>query len=309
MKHCRYERNGNLREPELHLLAVYLRTSVHLREGLRLRQRELQLLALHLRTQLFLRYRLSLRLSRWPSRRSAILTAVVATAACHVVAAPAVVALPDYPDDTSSCVGADLHSCQLGEQLHEVVGAGERLVTEYITQFGIADDSLPRLVYVRSGTSASSRCVDVYGQATQRDRSYNYCLTDNTVYIGQQTLRDFYQRYGPWGPISGIAHEYGHFLQAARQVPTPGNARETIRSENQADCVSGAFVGFQAARGTIENPGDVDRVKQYLAATASVEAPGRDHGTAGERIDSFELGYRGALEACSQFFPATPLTR
>jgi hypothetical protein len=236
-------------------------------------------------------------------------TIASAFAAALMATAQIAVAAPDHPNDTSVCLGADLAICQAGDQIHILVGTGRRLVTEYLTELGIAEDSLPTLRYIPSRTSARSRCIDVNGQEIQHDQSFNYCLTDNTVYVGQNTLRDFSQRYGPWGPISGIAHEYGHFLQAVRNVPRPRDVGERIRNENQADCVSGAFVGFLEDHGTIKHPGDVDRVKQYLIATASVEAPGRDHGTAEERMDSFELGYRGELAGCNQFFPATPLTR
>lgn len=186
--------------------------------------------------------------------------------------------------------------------------AGERSVTDYLTQMGIARESMPRLSYIPSGSSVKSQCVDSNGRDIQDDRSFNYCLTDNTVYVGRQTLWDYSQQYGPWGPISGIAHEYGHFLQAVRHVPGPGNALETIRNENQADCFSGTFAGFSAARGSIDDPAEVDRIERYLTATASIEAPGRTHGTAQERSDSFDVGFREGLAACSQFYPETPLT-
>ncbi len=230
-----------------------------------------------------------------------------ALATAAVSAAPAAVAAPDQRDDTAACRQGDPDTCD-GDPMRQLAVTGERLVTEYLTGIGIAGDSLPRLRYIAAGGSATSQCVDVNGQDAQHDRSYNYCVTDNTVYLGQETLRDFSQRYGPWGPISGIAHEYGHFLQAVRHVPSPVGAAETIRNENQADCFSGAFVKSVEDRDTAQPAITVDSIERYLRATASVDAPGRDHGTAPERIDSFALGHRGGLAACSQFFPATPLT-
>lgn len=225
-----------------------------------------------------------------------------------ITAAPIALAAPDHLNDTTSCPTGELDTCYRSDQMRELAETGEQLVTDYLTQMGIARDSMPRLSYIDAGSSVTSQCVDSNGRDIQDDRSFNYCVTDNTVYVGRQTLWDFSQRYGPWAPISGIAHEYGHFLQAVRDVPGPGNARETIRNENQADCISGTFASFWAARGSIEDPAEVDRIERYLTATASVEAPGRSHGTAQERVDSFELGFRDGLAACSQFFPATPLT-
>lgn len=225
-----------------------------------------------------------------------------------IAAAPIAPAAPDHLNDITSCPAGERDTCYRSDQMRELAETGEQLVTDYLTQIGIARDSMPRLFYIPSGSSVKSQCVDSNGRDIQDDRSFNYCVTDNTVYVGRQTLWDYSQRYGPWGPISGLAHEYGHFLQAVRDVPGPGNARETIRNENQADCVSGTFASFWAARRIIEDPGEVDRIERYLTATASVEAPGRSHGTAQERLDSFELGFRDGLAACNQFFPATPLT-
>jgi predicted metalloprotease len=191
----------------------------------------------------------------------------------------------------------------------EFVENGARMVTEYLMAIGISPESLPALKFVASGQTAQSQCVDVNGNEIQNDRSNDYCPTDNAVYIGQSTLWDSYRHYGQAAPISGLAHEYGHFLQSVMRVPSPGSATETIRHEDQADCFSGAFMGFLRDRGSIRSQEDVDAVERYLTATASDDAPGRDHGTAAERIDSFTLGYAGGLPTCSRFFPSTPLTR
>jgi len=229
-------------------------------------------------------------------------------AGCGFAVAPIAAAAPE-PTDITSCSGPDLDTCYRGEQMPEFAAAGERMVADYLTQLGVTADSLPTLTFVPFGRTAVSKCVDINGHQTQNDRAGDYCPTDNAVYIGQNVLWDSYRQFGAAGPISGLAHEYGHFLQSAVGVPNPRSANETIRHENQADCFSGAFIAFRHGRGNTGSPGDVDSVEQYLTATASVEAPGRDHGTARERIDAFTLGHNGGLPACNQFFPATPLIR
>jgi hypothetical protein len=241
------------------------------------------------------------------SRADALLAAVALTVACAVAAAPTAAAWPDTPNDTTSCPAGELDNCYNRDQMHEFVEIGERMVVGYLTQIGVFGHSLPTLAYIPSASSASSPCVDQNGNGTQHDRSYDYCPTDNTVYIGQNSLWDFYRQYGAAGPMSGLAHEYGHFLQAVMHVPDPTSATEAIRHENQADCFSGAFINYLGDRGAVEYPKDFDDVGQFLTATASTEAPGRDHGTADERTQSFELGYTGALPACNQYYPATPL--
>ena len=237
------------------------------------------------------------------------LAAAALTVGCAFAAAPIAVAAPEYPTDTTSCPGTGLDDCYRSDQMHEFAEIGERMVTGYLTQIGITGDALPTLTFIPSGRTTGSQCVDMNGHETQHDRSYDYCPTDNTVYIGQTGLWESYRQYGAAGPISGLAHEYGHFLQSVMQVPNPGSPTEAIRHENQADCFSGTFIGYLYDRGWIESPEVVDSVEQYLTATASAEAPGRDHGTARERIESFTLGYTAGLPACSQFSPETPLTR
>jgi len=237
------------------------------------------------------------------------LAAAALTVGCAFAAAPIAVADPEYPTDITSCSGTELDDCYRSDQMHEFAEIGARMVTHYLTQIGITGDALPTLTFIPSGRTTDSQCVDMNGDETQHDRSYDYCPTDNTVYIGQNGLWDSYRQYGAAGPISGLAHEYGHFLQSVMQVPNPGSPTEAIRHENQADCFSGTFIGYLHDRGSIESPRVVDSVEQYLTATASVEAPGRDHGTAQERIESFKLGYTAGLPACGQFSPETPLTR
>lgn len=252
------------------------------------------------------------------SRRISVIGAVSLVPAVSLIGvgalAPIAAAAPDRPTETASCQGDELADCFRTDQMRELAETGERMVTEYlahtgITRTGINDDSVPTLTYIPAGSLAISQCVDVNGRATQDDQSFNYCRADNTVYVGQNNLWESYQQYGALGPVSGLAHEYGHFIQSVMQVPLPSSPADNIRSENQADCLSGTFISYLNTRGHIEDPRDVDRVEQYLTATASVDAPGRDHGTAEERVDSFELGYRSGLPACSQFTPATPLTR
>lgn len=188
------------------------------------------------------------------------------------------------------------------------VATGQQMVTGYLTQIGVPSESLPTLTYIPAGMTTVSQCVNQDGIAAQSDRAFDYCPADHGVYIGQGTVWDSYQKYGAAGPISALAHEYGHFLQAFADVPDPHTAAETIGHENQADCVSGAFIGYLDARGEVEYPEDFDHLGQFLTATASAEGPGRDHGTATERIRSFEQGYTGGLSACNRFYPDTPLT-
>lgn len=217
---------------------------------------------------------------------------------CALATAAIAGAEPQVPGDAISCPGRALDSCYRSDQMYELAGAGRGLVNEYLTQVGITGDALPKMTFIPSGSSVSSQCVDLNADSTQHDRSFDYCPADDTVYVGQNSLWDSYLQFGAAGPISGLAHEYGHFFQDVTGVPSPVGDAETIRHEDQADCFSGAFISHLRDLGEVQDPADIERIYRYLTTTASVEAPGRDHGTARERIEWFELGYHGALPAC-----------
>ena len=233
--------------------------------------------------------------------------AVAVALAVTVAAAPVGVA---DPGSSAACIGVALGGCERSDDMGELVRNVERAVAQYLTGVGISSSSLPALVYIPAGGDAPGDCVDVFGDDVQHDRSFDYCLTDNAVYVGQSGLWDAVRQYGAAGPISGMAHEYGHFLQAFMQVPIPADTEAVIRHENQADCVSGDFMRYLDERGDLDvSGGALDSVNRYLVNTASADSPGRDHGTAAERTTSFRLGYDGALRACDEFYPGTPLTR
>jgi len=157
----------------------------------------------------------------WPAKIAANVAGAALTVACAVAAAPIATASRDPQNDTISCPAGELDNCYKFEQMREFVEIGEQMVISYLNQIGVSGRSLPTLAYIPSAISVSSPCVDQNGNGTQHDRSYDYCPTDNTVYIGQNSLWDFYQQYGAASPISGLAHEYGHYLQAFTHVPDP----------------------------------------------------------------------------------------
>jgi hypothetical protein len=152
------------------------------------------------------------------------------------------------PGEHISCAGGELDDCYHEDQMSDFVATGQQMVTGYLIQIGVPSESLPALTYIPARTTTVSQCVNLNGIAAQNDRAFDYCPADHGVYIGQRTVWDSYQQYGAAGPISGLAHEYGHFLQAFNDVPDPHTAAETIGHENQADCVSGAFMGYLDAR-------------------------------------------------------------
>lgn len=154
----------------------------------------------------------------------------------------------------------------------------------------------PRWVFVNTGDVVATGCT-----GSANDQAYQYCPVDRTVYVGQESLWALYSTIGDAGAAAGIAHEWGHHVQRVSQVSGP-----TLRMEQQADCVAGAWLAYMDTQGVLE-PDDVGDVNRLIPAIASAETPDRDHGTATERTEAFNDGISGGIQACSEYFPATPL--
>lgn len=164
----------------------------------------------------------------------------------------------------------------------------------------------PSVRYVGRGESGPQNCIDADGEpAYYSGYSYEYCPGDETVYVGQETLWEFYSETGDAGPAMGIAHEYGHHVQYLLGVPAPRTSRQSVHYENQADCLSGAWARWMERRGYLESAQESPNGRSDLAdidlmfpIIAAAEGADRDHGTLEERAQAFHAGYRGGVHAC-----------
>jgi len=102
-----------------------------------------------------------------------------------------------------------------------------------------------------------------------------------------------------------LAHEYGHTVQ--ERIGALDEELPTVFTEQQADCISGAWVG-RVYRGESPNLrlGDRD-VRAGLIAMVEVRDPvGIDqfelggHGTAFDRVGAFQQGFAGGLTRCAE---------
>ncbi len=158
---------------------------------------------------------------------------------------------------------------------------------------------MPEVVYVQAGTSGREGCLDINGNhATYNSRSYEYCPPDQTVYVGQNTLWEFYSETGDAGPAVGLAHEFGHHIQSELGLPGPRTAQESIDYENQADCLAGAWTKYTDEHKWLEYPDDIEDIESLFPIIGSAEGADRDHGTANEREEAFVEGFHGGVTAC-----------
>ncbi|OLT11339.1 hypothetical protein BJF78_27015 [Pseudonocardia sp. CNS-139] len=158
----------------------------------------------------------------------------------------------------------------------------------------------PDYVYVAAGTRTTTGCGSVADSLV-----YAFCGLDDTVYVGQDQLFEFYTTQGDAAAAVGIAHEWGHHVQWVAGI-RPVDRLTLITLENQADCIAGAWVGFVNQQGRLETD-DVDDINAILEVIASAEGTARDHGTLAERTASMQRGFDTGLTGCNAYFPAQPV--
>jgi len=166
-------------------------------------------------------------------------------------------------------------------------------------------------LYVPTGVTGKEACVDPDGSgaaAKYTDQSYEYCPGDQTIYVGEQAMWEFYSDHGDAAPIVALAHEWGHHLQtvAGMVVRRDHKRADILAQEIQADCVAGAWTGWAKTRGMLNEQDDLQDVGALMTAIAEF-GPERTHGTLEERVGAFETGFREGLASCNRYVDQKPL--
>lgn len=208
----------------------------------------------------------------------------------------------------SSGPGQSLEGRYDYDTMDQYVDAILPMITQWTNQTWGNRLPKPGVTYVPNGATGPEDCQDSRGRAaTYSGDSYEYCGAGETIYVGQDMLFEFYDRTGDAGPAVGLAHEYGHHIQQRMGVPSPRTPEQSIRHENQADCIAGAWVQYTDQQGWLEYPDDLEDIDALFPLIGSAEGPDRDHGTAEQRRQSFQRGLDDGVKACSSFYPAAPL--
>ena len=172
------------------------------------------------------------------------------------------------------------------------------------------------------------------GNATAASGPF-YCPPDKTIFIDVSFYDDLESQLGAQdGPLAEeyvTAHEYGHHIQQITGVMDSANRQGTgadsdsVRTELQADCYAGMWVGD--ATQTIDpetgksylEPITQEQLKNALGAAAAVgddhiqqqsgggvNPDAFTHGTSEQRERWFTTGYeQGTLAACDTFSATT----
>ena len=158
--------------------------------------------------------------------------------------------------------------------------AVEDLLIEYIRTLPDGRTIKPPRLFFFEGKAYSRGCPNTGIDAPA------YCPADHTVYLELGLGNQVAERYGDFGALSIIAHEFGHAYMFKRNQHPVGKEGELA-----ADAFAGGFARYAEARGTLE-PGDLDEARSTFASVGDYEVHHHDHhGTPMERRKAFEDGY------------------
>ena len=140
-----------------------------------------------------------------------------------------------------------------------------------------------------------------------------FCYSERTLgWDRGELLPDLHLAYGDMGVALVLAHEYGHAV--AHQAGMSGKGIPTLVSEQQADCLSGAYMRWVAEgnspRFTLSTGEGLNNVlaavisfRDPLLSEGDPDAGVDEHGSAFERLSAFQLGFTDGPSACTDINP------
>ncbi|MET0812851.1 MAG: neutral zinc metallopeptidase [Microbacterium sp.] len=220
---------------------------------------------------------------------------------------------------------SEIANCETGADANERDDCRLAAASLAIDQYwagNVQDYRPPQLVIVDS--SASTQC----GTASNQTGPF-YCPPEETVYVDPTFFGLLRQQFGatagPLAQIYVLAHEYGHHIQniagIMQRYPNNGTGPDSngVRTELQADCFAGAWVGsmteqvdengvpflqaptqveIRDALDAAQTVGD-DHIQQSTGGSVNPET--WTHGSSEQRQRWFLTGYQEGYQACDTF--------
>ncbi|HEY3524454.1 MAG TPA: neutral zinc metallopeptidase [Candidatus Limnocylindrales bacterium] len=174
----------------------------------------------------------------------------------------------------SSSFGTD---CTSGAQANQredcrIVGFVNSVQAYWKDEFAASNESYEDATTVVFSGQTDTGC----GPATT-DVGPFYCPNDRHVYLDVGFFDELKTKFGAQGgPLAQgyvIAHEYGHHVQDLLGLLSAGGGgqganSESVRTELQADCFAGVWIGHAADTGFLERPTDAQIADALDAASA-----------------------------------------
>lgn len=152
------------------------------------------------------------------------------------------------------------------------------------------------LLSIRYSTPHVGIFTNAAGSCTFVARNAVFCKRDGNIYYDAAFLNELYTSIGDFAPVLVLAHEWGHKIQHVRSGIDTIAPLWPIQSELLADCYAGEW--FRSI-GTMSrlNQGDEGEALQVLNRGRDPRgSPWNDpqaHGTAGQRVEAFQVGRDG----------------
>lgn len=151
------------------------------------------------------------------------------------------------------------------------------------------------------------------GDSTYGLVNAGYCYPDRTIgWDRGDMLPSLMRAHGDIGVVMVLAHEYGHAV--ARQASLSSKSTPTLVGEQQADCLSGAYMRWVAEdnspRFTLSTGEGLNSVlagvisfRDPLLTEGDPDAGVDEHGSAFERLSAFQFGFTDGPAACASIDP------
>ncbi|MCB0948625.1 MAG: peptidase, partial [Mycobacterium sp.] len=153
-----------------------------------------------------------------------------------------------------------------------------------------------------------------YGGEFCGDETYGlvnagFCYPNRTIgWDRGELLPSLKDAHGDMGVVMVLAHEYGHAV--ARQAALSSKSTPTLVGEQQADCLSGAYMRWVAEdnspRFSLSTGEGLNNVlagvisfRDPLLNEGDPDAGVDEHGSAFERLSAFQFGFTDGPSACS----------
>lgn len=221
--------------------------------------------------------------------------------------------------------GSEISNCETGADANANddcrLAAGSLAIDEFWTET-VEGYREPQLIIVDGSTS--TQC----GTASNQTGPF-YCPPEETVYVDPTFFGLLRERFdasaGDLAQLYVLAHEYGHHVQNLLGVmsdhPDNGSGPDSngVRTELQADCFAGAWVGAMTEQEDdagvpyLEAPTEA-QVRDALNAAATVgddhiqksagvgvNPESWTHGSSEQRQRWFTEGYQRGVNACDTF--------
>lgn len=156
----------------------------------------------------------------------------------------------------------------------------EEFLRDYVRTLPQGSSIAPPRLILYTGTAYTRACPDAGIEAPA------YCWGDHTIYLEMKLGNEQAAKFGDFGALSIIAHEFGHAYLAKLGRHPEGKAGELA-----ADRFAGGFARYLNLKGLLE-AGDIDEARATFADLGDYAVNKADHhGTPAERRAAFEDGY------------------